>query len=133
MKRLLKRIITRNDYEIIDGKPHLGLWFGKYIYLNHEAAWIEDLELNPMQEMAKTCLYNFMNEFTPRDTQNRHVQIIKKPPLSSINPFYIIGTVGIKFMVWGRAFKVMKLNKKCVKRYTRRRISGRVRRVRIDK
>lgn len=119
----------KQDYEIIDGKPHLGLWFGKHIYLFSEM-FLDEIYLR----RSKDLLNQFVKDFTPENTKTRYEEIIVKPPLEYYNnPLGNRGTIAIKFMIWGRAWRVMKLNKKNAKRYAKRRISGRIRRVRIDK
>jgi len=122
-----------HDYEIIDGKPHLGLWFGKLLYINRDA-YLDRYEENKNNVIR--LLQDFARRSAPIGTQPRHIQIIHKPISSydiMFNPISSRETIAIKFMIWGRAFKVMKLNKKSVKRYAKRRVSGRIRRVRIDK
>lgn len=121
----------KHDYEIIDGKPHFGIWFGEYIRMRVEQTFDEYF-----MQYAKDVLNNHRNNITPHDLKNRHEEFILKQPSSHYgmnNPLNNYATLAIKFMIWGRAFKVMKLNKKNAKRYAKRRISGRQRWVRIDK
>lgn len=121
------------DYEIIQGKPHLGLYFGSAITVN-SLNFPFDNEEDPQYAAVKARIIMGLNEmsYSNPDLQVRHAQWIIRPPIYS-GPLCQNGTIGLKWMMWGRAFKVMKFTKKGIKRYKKKLINGRRKWVRIDK
>ena len=94
------------DRQLIDGKPYFGLWFGSYIRLSGDA-FVGDLEKNPMMQMAK----EHCNSLPPKllhGEEIRYKQIIVRPPLYA-NPLGSWGSVAVKYVIWGRAFRVMSI------------------------
>lgn len=125
-----KRTYRGDDYEIINGKPHLGLFFGSFVVI-HGDAWAGNPEHNPIFSTAKERL-SVNLKCIPSDLESRYIQLISRPPLAC-DPLSMHGTLGLKYMIWGRAFKVMRLVKKGVKRYKKVYICGKRKRVRIDR
>ena len=114
--------------QTINGKPHFGYFFGTWIYLSYEL-FTDPRAIN----FAKDRLYAWQRETFP-DLEYRHSQFIERFPQGSIHaPLSIHGTLGIKFMAWGRAFKIMRLLKKGIKRYKKKLVNGRRKWVRLDK
>ncbi len=122
-----------NDYQIINGKPHLGVFFGQYLYLS-EDAFYGDENMNPIQIKAKSVLKNYSLRFLKKNLQLRHEQYILRLTDSALfNPLSQYGSLAYKYMIWGRAFQVMSLTKKGVKRFEKKLISGKRKYVRVDK
>jgi len=111
------------EKEIVDGKPHGGVWIGTYIYINVDL--LPDLEECPTYQ---TCV-DRLKHWLPKEFEHRHEQIIYRPAQHSFNPLSCRATVGIKAMVWGRAFKVHKFFSKTKKKYKKVYVSGRRKRV----
>ena len=123
----------KEEYQIIDGKPHLGLWYGKCV-ITHFASLEEDRVKDPIIIRAKDILTESrMNqENSNPDLMCRHVKWIIRPTDIG-DPLSIRGTIGLKWMIWGRAYKVMRLLKKGGRRYKKKLINGHRKYVRIDK
>lgn len=115
------------EYEIINGKPYFGQWFGRYTSIPHDAL-VGDLDKNPILQEYKEKMEKIN---TPFGLEVRHRQSIVRPPSGFQMCSY--GTLAIKYMLWGRAFKMHKLCKKGVKRYKKVRMNGRLKRRRIDR
>ena len=115
------------DYEIIEGKPYGGLFFSRYFTINPLQG--KEIEKDPIYqihiEKLRLSYYNYENTL-----QIRKEQVIYGPPYFA-NPMLQNAIIGIKYMVWGRAFKVMKLTKKNKKAYKKVYVSGKRKRVRI--
>ena len=120
------------DYEIINEKPHFGLWFGKAVVINNNDAWFGKIEQNPILSFYVDNLKNWRMENFTSDIHIKNEQVIFKPPYYS-GPIIQNGTIGLKFIAWGRAYKIMKLLKKGIKRYAKKNINGKRKYVRIDK
>lgn len=115
------------EREMINGKPYGGLWFGKSISSYYIQA--ED-ERDPLYSKCRKILEFWEKEFLP-EFEHRHKKIIFKPSFCA--EIYSRSSLGIKFMAWGRAYKI--LRKVCVriKRYKKVRRAGRLKLVRIDR
>lgn len=120
--------MEKYEYEIINGKPHFGQWFGRYISIPNDA-FVGDPDKNIL---LKECKEKIEQVIIPIDLEVRHKQFIVRPP-SAFCMGFPYGTLAIKFMLWGRAFKVQKLCKKGVKRYKKVHVNGRLKRRRIDR
>lgn len=119
------------DREIINGKPHFGLWFGNYLICPHYDAFVEPLDKNPIHEIYVDRLNAWrIDRF--KDVLHLKIQIITKPPslASFLNQY---GTVAIKFIAWGRAYKVMKLIAKNKPRYKKLRRGGKLKWVKLTR
>ncbi len=109
------------EYEIREGKPHGGLWLGTYAISRH----IQKCEdIDPVYLMTRQNVENWEKSTYP-EFEHRHVKLIEKPPLYA-EPLNSVTTVGIKFLAWGRAFKILKIKKTGKITYKRRRMSGRI-------
>lgn len=96
----------RVDEQLINGKPYFGMWFGSYIRLQGDA-FVGDLEKNPMMQMAK----DHLNGLPPKllnGEEIRYKELIVRPPYAN-NPLNCYGSVGVKYVIWGRAFRVMSI------------------------
>ncbi len=101
-----KRSVDKVDAQLIDGKPYFGLWFGSYIRISGDA-FVGDLEKNPMMQMAK----DHLNGLPPKllnGEEIRYKELIVRPPLYA-NPLASWGSVAVKYVIWGRAFRVMSI------------------------
>lgn len=89
-------------YEVINGKPHFGFWFGKWVAIEDTGA--KDYKENPYA-------MNFLEHFEKEniwDFEKRNIQVIFKPAIG-FGWLNQVATIGVKFILWGRAYKVMKL------------------------
>lgn len=114
------------EYEILKGKPHGGLWMGTYLLLNNMQSFSD---LDPICVEAKIKLENWKFLSFP-DLEHRNCIFIYKPPYYG-DPFNSTSTIAIKLLVWGRAFKIMKFCKIGKKSYKKKYVSGRRKLVRI--
>jgi len=136
--KILKALV-KNEYEIIDGKPHLGLWYGQWVASNIDLDENhKPLEDNPILTTAKSFLMESLanQEKINPGLKARHVEWIIRPPTDPhhlYGPLALVSTVGLKWMIWGRAYKVMRLTSKKIKRYRKKLINGHRKYVRIDK
>lgn len=117
--------INRNDYEIINGKPHLGVYFGSFYKLSRILYYTDEVLLEKYKNNIINQLTDWSKRITPKDCEIRYLEIIDKPPLPNYE-VYQYGTIAIKFMIWGRAFKVRRLSKKGAVHYKKRRVNGRL-------
>jgi hypothetical protein len=113
------------EREVINGKPHFGTWCGRFIYIpgNHFSG--ED-DTNPIyQEGLKILRFSFseIKLKYPQFEQRHYQEIIKSP--CSIKYLNAVGTIGYKFLAWGRAYEIMKLFKKGSRRYKKVFVNGR--------
>jgi|KBSMisStaDraftv2_1062788.scaffolds.fasta_scaffold235764_4 hypothetical protein len=118
------------DREIIDGKPYFGLQFGNYIFLN-EMAFEGDLETNDWFQLAKRTIEKLPKKALDAG-EIRYKEIIVRRPYYS-TPLMARGTIGIKYVVWGRAFRVMKILAKNKPYYKKLRRGGRLKWVKLNK
>jgi len=118
------------EYEIINGKPHFGEFFGICVMIQTDAFFGNEEE-NPILYIAKQKLESLAFDKLPDYFEKRHVTFIVRSPYYS-TPLHQNGSVCIKFMLWGRAFHIKKLLKKAVTRYKKKRVNGRRKTVRID-
>ena len=113
----------KEQCKLINGIPHFGIWFGKSCFYHESLNASDILELQ----------FKLENSIHFPDLEIRNKQIIHNPPGFSCNPLNQNCTVGIKFIAWGRAFKVMRYLKKGVLRYSKKIIGGKRKFKRIDK
>jgi hypothetical protein len=118
------------DAQLIDGKPHFGLWFGSWVYVEADA-FAGDPKKNPLMIFA-TDRMNGLPETLLRGEEIRYKQVVVRPPLYA-NPFQSYGSIGVKYVIWGRAFRVMAHIAKGVKRYKKMYLGGKRKWVRVDK
>ncbi len=119
-------MLIGEEREVVDGKPHVGLWLGQCVIAN---VFMDEggLEANPIYIKAIEWLKERVMASLPDKCEVRNQQIIVRPPHGAQN-----GTVAIKYMIWGRAYRVMRLLRKGKKRYAKKIVGGRMKRVRID-
>ncbi len=118
------------DPQLIDGKPYFGLWFGSYFYINGDA-FVGDPEQNPIYQMAYGQCNSLPNRLL-RGEEIRYKQIIVKPPVS-YNPLMSgYGTMGVKYVIWGRAFRIMARIAKGKPRYKKLRRGGKLKWVKYE-
>lgn len=125
---MVKRFLDQVDREVIDGKPYFGLWFGSYFHI-HGDAFVGDINTNPIYQMAY-CKCNSIPDRLLRGEEIRYKQIIVKPPMYA-GAFNSFGTMGVKYVIWGRAFRVMKHIAKGVPRYKKLRRGGKLKWVKL--
>ena len=133
MKVIRRNKHSERDYEIINGKPHLGAFFGSSAIVNGDF-FVDELEGDSLVSEVKEKLYKNMSYIKSKEDtfETRYVQWIIRPPIK-YSTLRINGTIAVKFMIWGRAFKVKKLLKKGIKRYRKKWINGKRKISRIDK
>lgn len=112
------------EYEIIDGKPFGGHWYGSSHIFSRFLT--EPLPSNPIYIETRKKL----RDLFPKDFELRNESIIYRPPYCS-SVLNQSCTLGIKFLVWGRAFKLMKLKRVGKKSYKKCFVCGRRKRIRI--
>jgi hypothetical protein len=91
-------------YEIIDGKPYIGQWYGKSCIL-----------LDTWRPGHPAFEWNLKRlKFVPLDWPLiiKDDQVIYKPPIGYDGPLSLRATLAYKFMVWGRAYLVKKMLRK---------------------
>lgn len=111
------------ERELINGKPYGGKLFGKAAFFGHEFS-IGSVDY----EMIKERLYLGL---PPKNLELRHDTLIFRPPCTFAN-ITQNGSLGLRYMLWGRAFEVRQLEKKGIRRYKRKMINGKRKFVRID-
>lgn len=99
--------------EVINGKPHFGLFFGLSVILQDEVLMKDALDLLKKDRAEKF-----------KGFQIRSDEMIYRTPFHIFN-----GSIALKFIAWGRAYKVMKLLSKGNKRSKKVYVSGRRKRV----
>jgi hypothetical protein len=121
----MKNIPFREQSEVINGKPHFGIFFGMSYILYHHIENNDFMNDPIVLEILKKMEKNI------HDLEMRNKSIIFRPSWGE-GFFRCNATLGIKYILWGRAFKVMKFLKKGVKRYKKIIVSGKRKRVRYD-
>lgn len=122
---------TVHERETIDGKPYFGVWMGQFVTLIDNP--ISQLQNEPKLEIVKNMLLYGARRAVASLGEMRHVQWIIRPPLIE-GAFDIPGTVAIKYMFWGRAYKVMRrTNLHKGHRYRKKRVNGLQKWVRVDR
>ena len=115
------------EYEIINGKPHGGILFGRSVIINNEDI-PEELDLkDPVMSWAYESLKDLRIE---NGLELRHETIVYRKPYL-YGGLYLNASLAYKFMVWGRAFKVQKMIKKGTKRTKKVRRGGKMKRVKL--
>ncbi len=120
-------ILGLGEREVVSGKPHFGIWFGQYVIVHGELWGNEDVSVGIVEKLRHSMVSK-----TPEGCETRHEQVIMKPP-NLDDPLNYNGSIGAKYMIWGRAYKIMRLLKKGTKRYAKKTVCGRRKRVRIDR
>lgn len=113
--------------KIIGGKPYFGIWYGRCIIINQllNCPYIE----NPV---VKSSINKLKQIPIPPECEIRNDTIIFREPLSVFG-LNMNATVGYKFILWGRSFRVMNCLKKGKKRTKKVYLNGKRKRVRIDR
>lgn len=120
--------MIQQERELIDGKPHFGEWFGKsVIYLNHIPQSVQE------DPTILACKDTLESSIPKTELEVRNKNFIIRFPSYFDHPLLINGTVSIKYMLWGRAYKLMSLLKKGVRRYKKVYRNGKRKKVRTDK
>ena len=117
------------DPELINGKPYFGFRFSSYCTI---IGYLGPKEEDPVYCMAKEKVETYIKNLDNFNLGVRHIEMFEQLPYYT-DPLAYIGYMGVSYVLWGRAFKVMRLQKKGIRRYQKKRIGGRLRRVRIDK
>jgi hypothetical protein len=119
------------EREVRDGKPYFGKFFGSFIAVNFST-------FDVIIEQCKEKLFLDKEHFIIiNDLESRHEEYIFRTPWRNQNSFcdfYPLnqnGTIGFKFLAWGRAFKVMRTLRKGVPRYKKGIFGGKRKRKRI--
>lgn len=90
------------DRKIIDGKPHFGIYIGKSIIIN---------SYNNKEKIIskyRETLSTFFKEY-----EKDGIKVLNETYIfRDYNDFHLNATYGCKYMLWGRAYKVMKYAKK---------------------
>lgn len=115
-----------NEYELIDGKPYGGNWYGSSFIIRDGLN--EDFENDPIYNIA----IHKLRECLPKSFEIRNERIIYRPPYycSEFSPLRQNATLAIKALIWGRAFRVLKLKKTGKKSYKKVYVSGRRKKIR---
>lgn len=111
------------EYQIIDGKPYGGKWFGHYILCIKD-----DVHGYPHKKDCEELLENRFNGLF-KEFEMRHKKFIFKE--NYLSPFESFDSIALKALVWGRAYKVQRLSKTRRRRYKKTRVAGRMKWVRI--
>jgi len=119
-------ILGSGNRKIIEGKPYFGLFFGQHVIVNGELWGYEEMIVGVVNSLRQS-----MDAKVPYGCETRHEELIMKPPNMG-DPLNYNGSIGAKYMIWGRAYKIMNLLKKGKKRYAKKMVNGRRKRVRID-
>ena len=91
------------DYKIIDGKPHFGAWAALWSHIDSDT--LSEKEWNDPNDPAINLSYDVLERRLPKDLEYRNMTRITRPPRNDV--FYEIkGTIALKFIAYGRAFKV---------------------------
>lgn len=111
-------MVSKEEYELINAKPYFGIFLGDTIILNHEVTFSQnDPKFCEVLGKLKNC-----RSFED-DLEIRHEQIIYRPPYYA-GPLTQNSIIARKYLLWGRAFKVMKFCKKGIKRYKKIMVNG---------
>lgn len=105
------------EYEIIDGKPYGGLWMGRSLTCLKEC----DYGYPTKDDCIDLLEYHFKRMFG--ELEMRHKKIIF---CEAWAPLQTYDTVGLKVLVWGRAYKVQHLLAIGCRRYKKKRVAGRM-------
>lgn len=116
----------------MNGKPHFGIWLGSHIIINSTLLptlenWQSDSLIGELTEKLRSSTRSFLY----KGLEVRHESIIYRQPYKCDSSLVVNGTLGRKFLIWGRAFRVMRLLKKGVKRYKKVYRGGRRKLVRV--
>ncbi len=113
-------MIQKHERKTIDGKPYFGVWAGKWIEFTPLFDTMKSLE---QLNYAKTILTCWAESL---DGERRYEEYIYRPYDGGYDPMRQIETLGIKFLLWGRAYRVMRqLKKKAPRVRTKKRVNGR--------
>jgi hypothetical protein len=114
------------QYELVNDKPHFGIYVGtsiisdRYVLINLD-------EMKKEEEKFSSIFKHYESKgFQIRDKQwiSNNTGLTNDPLIQKV-------TVGCKFIVWGRAFKVMRLFKSGKTRYKKKIIAGRRKKIRV--
>ena len=111
---------TKLERETIDGKPYFGVQVSNYI--------ARPLPYDPYNDKehldyAKMMLYSWAESL---HGERRHEELIYRPCNGGCNPLTQVETLGVKFLLWGRAYRIMRqLKKKGTRVRTKKRVNGR--------
>lgn len=116
--------VGKNERELVNGKPHLGVWLGSNVII-YGCLWGH-------VETRKETEEKLLNSRPSGDFEYRHQQFIYRDPYGW-DVLNQSGSIGIKYLLWGRAYKVMRMFKKGSPRYKKAFVNGVMKRRRVDK
>ena len=102
------REMMKVDAKIVDGKPYFGLWFGYSIIINSPPI---DGESLAEDKDVQHALLLIKQKQQSTGLEIRSNCIIYRPPYA-VDSFIQNRSVSCKYVLWGRAFKVMRLLRK---------------------
>lgn len=111
------------EYEIIDGKPYGGKWFGHHILCIKN-----DVHGYPHKKECEELLDGKFNDKF-KEFEVRHKEFVFKE--NYFYPLASFDSVGLKALIWGRAYKIHRLSKTGCRRYKKTRVAGRMKWTRI--
>ena len=113
-------MIVKHEREAIDGKPYFGVWVSKWIAFTPLFDTMKSLEQINYAKTILTCWAESL------DGERRHEEFIYRPHDGGYDPMGQIETLGIKFLLWGRAYRVMmQMEKKGTRVRIKKRVNGR--------
>ena len=113
-------MIVKHERETIDGKPYFGVQVSNYI------AW--PLPFDPYNDKeyldkAKSMLHSWAESL---DGERRHEEYIYRPYDGAWDSLMQMESLGVKFLLWGRAYRVMRqIEKNAPRVRTKKRVNGR--------
>ena len=111
-------MIETHERTTLNGKPYFGVWAGKYITW---ATGIDNLTEDEYKRVSRQLLHRNLDCY--KHLEIRHEQYIYKTYKLS---FMQSSSSALKWMVWGRAFEVMRVfNKHKKAKKIKQRVNGR--------
>jgi hypothetical protein len=104
---------VKEQREEREGKPFFGILFGRSVILGYEPSVTDIEEIS--QKLLGPC---------PEGLERRNTTVIYRPAYHAGGPLILSATLGCKFIMWGRAYKVMRLLRKGKKRHRKMYING---------
>lgn len=124
---------NRECPQLIEGKPYFGVWMGTSMLLHDSVLDQKERFIDMLHVISNESLKTVLTEGCIINES-----IIYRPPMHAAtmmgySPILQNATIAKKYVLWGRAYKVMRMFKKGVKRYKKFIVNGKRKRIRIDK
>lgn len=127
---VLSESLHQETPQLIDGKPYFGVWMGHSIIFYEYVFDMKDKFIDMLHHNSVQVLQNVLPEGCLINESIIYGSPMHASTMMGYSPIMQHATVAKKYLLWGRAYKVMRVLKKGVKRYKKCIVNGKRKRIR---